>query len=80
MSDARDPSYSGGPNDPEFRVGRGKPARRRITALAVGVVLFVFAVLLTIWFLGRSATDAQGAPEARVSWSDPGDPIVLGVA
>lgn len=68
MSDTRNPSDHGGHKDPEFRVGRSKPARRRIATLGLGIVLFVFAALLVIWLLGRSAADAQGAAEAR-HWS-----------
>lgn len=67
MSEARDPSGHGGRNDPEFRIGRGNPARRRILALALAVVLVIFAVLLTIWLLGRSADEAQGAAETAGS-------------
>lgn len=66
MSDARDPADHGGPNDPEFRVGRGKPARRRIIALVLGVLVFIFVALLTIWLLGRSADDVQGAAPGPV--------------
>ena len=75
MSEARDPSDHGGRNDPEFRVGRGKPARRRIALFGVGIVLFVFAVLLVIWLLGRSAADAQGSVEDRGRSSAPGGPV-----
>jgi hypothetical protein len=74
MSDAHDPTRHGGRNDPEFRVGRGKPARRRIAALAIGIIVVIFAVLLTIWFLGRSAADAQGAAAAGTFTSHPGYP------
>ena len=81
MSDARDPTDHGGPNDPEFRVGRGKPARRRIATLIIGIVVFVFAVLLTIWLLGRSAGDVQGAAAMLVAWlptrSDRLPPLVV---
>ena len=58
MSAGGDHRGHGGPHDPEFRVGRGKPARRRIAALAVGVIVIVFAVMLGVWLLGRSAADA----------------------
>ncbi|MGY2065160.1 hypothetical protein [Blastococcus sp. SYSU DS0619] len=60
MSAAGDHSDHGGENDPEFRAGRRKPARRRIVALAAGVIVIIFAVLLSVWLLGRSAADAHG--------------------
>ena len=64
MSDAHDPRDHGGHNDPEFRLGRPRRARRRIAALLIGVVVTIFAVLLTIWLVGRSAADAQTAGAA----------------
>ncbi|MGY1833768.1 hypothetical protein ACI79P_01500 [Blastococcus sp. SYSU DS0510] len=51
----------GRPHDPQARVGSGKPARRRIAALAVGVIVIVFAVLLIVWLLGRSAAAQRAA-------------------
>ncbi|MGY1719637.1 hypothetical protein ACI8AG_11400 [Blastococcus sp. SYSU DS0552] len=59
MSAGGDHRGHGGPHDPEFRVGRGKPARRRIAALAVAIIVIIFAVMLGVWLLGRSAADAQ---------------------
>jgi hypothetical protein len=66
VSDTREPGDHGGSNDPEYRVGRGAPARRRIGALLIGVVLGIFAVLLSIWLLGSSVDDVEGAARASV--------------
>ncbi|MGY2084521.1 hypothetical protein [Blastococcus sp. SYSU DS0539] len=82
MSAGADPGSSGGPHDPEFRVGRGKPARRRMIALAAGVIVIIFAVLLTVWLLGRSAADAEstGGAGNAAQHSAGAEPVTAGPA
>ncbi|MCF6743352.1 hypothetical protein E9529_03510 [Blastococcus sp. KM273128] len=64
MSAGGDRRGNGRPHDPQSRMGGWKAARRRMIALAVGVIVVIFAVLLIVWLLGRSAADAQGAAGA----------------
>ncbi|MGY2130450.1 hypothetical protein [Blastococcus sp. SYSU DS0617] len=76
MDDARDRAGHGGPKDPEARLGPRRTALRRMAALAVGIVVLIFVVLLVIWLAGRATADVRGPASDASGVVRAGDPVV----